>query len=895
MMRRSWAIVLMLAGTSGAWAAEPQQAGTQPPTAQPKSAADHATVENDPTRSGSAAMAGKRGITWPGMTRAGSVLLPNGWSLKPAGRQSSWAICRSRSRCTRAEPILAILHAGYGEHEVVTVDATTGRVIGRVALPADLRRPDLVGRRQAALRRRRVRRPDLPLRPRRRPAVEEGRLRISRPQAVPGGANPREGEPAKKYQRVPAGLALTKDGKTLYVAAAFGHSLGRFDAESGAFQAEIPLEADSYPYGLALDESRERLYVSLWSKAEVAVVNTDDVPGRRPLDDRGASQRDAAGARGQDPVRRQRQPQHGHGDRHRSGQVDRDDRHGHRPQGPRRAARPTRWRSRPTSRCSSWPTPTPTTWPSSTSRTPAAAPRSASSRPAGIRPRSGSRATARRSTWPTARGRARRANRDGPRPGFARRPEPDPRVHRRALPGHAVDHPDARATADGHIFADGLRVQPAAAGRPDGRDAARPRAPGIRSPPGSATRRRSRYVVYVIKENRTYDQVFGDMHEGNGEPNLCLFPEAVTPNHHALAREFVLLDNFYVDSEVSADGHEWSMGAYATDFVERIWPLGYRGDRRVPYPVGGEHRSSRPAGRRLPLGQGRREGGQLPQLRRVRRQRHDAGRARPRPSVKALEGHFDPDVPRLRHGLSRRQAHRPLPRGAGRLREGRRDAAAGDPPAAQRPHLGDVARASGPSTACVGDNDLALGRVVEGLSKSRFWKQMAIFVVEDDAQNGSDHVDAHRTVALAISPYIKRHSVDSTMYSTSSMLRTMELILGLEPMSQFDAAARPMFDSFTNQPDFTPVRPSPGPGRPQRPEHSATRRWPRSRSASTSRSRTAPTTCSSTRSSGRPSRGQDAVMPPPVRAGVRDAEVIGREPLRPTAEIVLGIRAGRVS
>ena len=107
-------------------------------------------------------------------------------------------------------------------------------------------------------------------------------------------------------------------------------------------------------------------------------------------------------------------------------------------------------------------------------------------------------------------------------------------------------------------------------------------------------------------------------------------------------------------------------------------------------------------------------------------------------------------------------------------------------------------------TACVGDNDLALGRVVEGLSKSRFWKQMAIFVVEDDAQNGSDHVDAHRTVALAISPYIKQHSVDSTLYSTSSMLRTMELILGLEPMSQFDAAARPMFASFADQPDFTP-------------------------------------------------------------------------------------------
>ena len=106
--------------------------------------------------------------------------------------------------------------------------------------------------------------------------------------------------------------------------------------------------------------------------------------------------------------------------------------------------------------------------------------------------------------------------------------------------------------------------------------------------------------------------------------------------------------------------------------------------------------------------------------------------------------------------------------------------------------------------AYLGDNDLALGRVVEGLSKSRFWKHMAIFVVEDDAQNGSDHVDAHRTVALAISPYIKRKSVDSTMYSTSSMLRTMELCLGLEPMSQFDAAARPMWRSFTSTPDLAP-------------------------------------------------------------------------------------------
>jgi hypothetical protein len=168
-------------------------------------------------------------------------------------------------------------------------------------------------------------------------------------------------------------------------------------------------------------------------------------------------------------------------------------------------------------------------------------------------------------------------------------------------------------------------------------------------------------------------------------------------------------------------------------------------------------------------------------------------------------------------------------------------------------------------TACVGDNDLALGRLVEGLSKSRFWKQMAIFVVEDDAQNGSDHVDAHRTVALAISPFVKKHSVDSTMYSTSSMLRTMELILGLEPMSQFDAAARPMYKSFDAEPDFSPYN-----HRPVRVDLNARN------------TRESPLAAASERLNlevedraddllfneiiWKAVKGKDAVMPPPVRA-----------------------------
>src|SRR5262249_49132510 len=312
------------------------------------------------------------------------------------------------------------------------------------------------------------------------------------------------------------------------------------------------------------------------------------------------------------------------------------------------------------------------------------------------------------------------------------------------------------------------------------------------------------HCVYIIKENRTYDQVFGDMPRGNGEPSLCLFPEAVTPNHHALVREFVLLDNFYVESEVSADGHEWSMGAYATDFVEKPWPISYRGEKRAPYPSEGNKpvfAIARPSGGYLwdkaaAKGVSYRSYGEFV----------ENGKTPDDPSstvVEALKGHFDPkfrgfdmDYP------DQKRADRFLEELAGFEKAGEmprlivlrlpNDHTSGTRPGMPTP------------TAFVADNDLALGRVVEGLSRSRFWKGLAIFVVEDDAQNGSDHVDAHRTVALAISPYIKKGSVDSTLYSTSSMLRTMELILGLEPMSQFDASARPMFASFASQPDSAP-------------------------------------------------------------------------------------------
>ena len=394
-----------------------------------------------------------------------------------------------------------------------------------------------------------------------------------------------------------------------------------------------------------------------------------------------------------------------------------------------------------------------------------------------------------------------RANRDGPRPGFAGRPSPTQEyiggLFQGTLSTIPMPAPRQMAAYSQTVY----ECSPLRRGDPASVAGPSP-APGNPIPAKVGEPSPIKYVIYVVKENRTYDQVFGDMKEGNGDPNICLFPEAVTPNHHALAREFVLLDNFYVESEVSADGHEWSMGAYATDFVERIWPLGYRGDRRAPYPAQGAiDEVARPAGgyiwdKAAEKGVSYRSYGEW-----VANGKTPADPATA--SIKAIEGHFDPmyrgfdmdypDVKRTDRFLEELAAFEK----------------AGDMPRLVILTLGnDHTSGTTPGkwtvTACVGDNDLALGRLVEGLSKSRFWKNLAMFVVEDDAQNGSDHVDAHRTVALAISPYIKRHSVDSTLYSTSSMLRTMELILGLNPMSQFDAAARPMFNSFTPQPDFAP-------------------------------------------------------------------------------------------
>lgn len=327
-----------------------------------------------------------------------------------------------------------------------------------------------------------------------------------------------------------------------------------------------------------------------------------------------------------------------------------------------------------------------------------------------------------------------------------------------------------------------------------------PRKPGEKSP--------IKHCIYVVKENRTYDQVFGDLKQGNGEPNLCLFPENVTPNLHKLVTEFVLLDNIYVDGEVSADGHEWSMGAYATDFVEKMWPLSYRGSPKdtFGYPAEGAMDTiARPAGgylwdRAKDAGVTYRSYGEwIANGKKKPDGTFEDSTAR----VKALEGHFDPKF----HGYD--LDYTDQKRADRFIEELKRFEAEGTFPQMTilrlpNDHTAGTRVGKPTPTAMVADNDLAVGRVVDAVSKSKFWKETAIFIIEDDAQNGPDHVDAHRVEALVISPWTKRKHVDSTMYSTSSMLRTMELILNLKPMSQFDAAARPMYGSFSGKPDLTP-------------------------------------------------------------------------------------------
>ncbi len=334
-----------------------------------------------------------------------------------------------------------------------------------------------------------------------------------------------------------------------------------------------------------------------------------------------------------------------------------------------------------------------------------------------------------------------------------------------------------------------------------------------------------KHVVYIIKENRTYDQVLGDMPEGNGDPSLCIFGERISPNHHKLAREFVLLDNTYCSGILSADGHQWADTALATDYMEksfagfpRSYPDGMEDD-------GVDALAYSPAGfiwdTAIAHGKTLRDYGEFAITRKS--WKDPSRKDKPKfldhyhefvNGTDTIRLYSDPSVESLRPYLVTNTVGWDMDvpdvfRAAQFIKELEQFERSGRFPnlviiCLPNDHTSGTKVGSPTPAAQVADNDLAFGQIVEAISHSRFWKETCLFVIEDDPQNGWDHVSGYRTVAWVISPYTRRGQVVSTQYNQTSVLRSIELILGLPPLNQMDATATPMFDCFTATPNFTP-------------------------------------------------------------------------------------------
>ncbi|MEO8295159.1 MAG: bifunctional YncE family protein/alkaline phosphatase family protein [Gemmatimonadota bacterium] len=315
------------------------------------------------------------------------------------------------------------------------------------------------------------------------------------------------------------------------------------------------------------------------------------------------------------------------------------------------------------------------------------------------------------------------------------------------------------------------------------------------------------HVIYVIKENRTYDQVFGDITTGDGDTSLVLFGRKVTPNQHSMAERFGLYDRFFVNAEVSADGHNWSMAAYATDYVQKTAPTNYSGDGRS-YDFEGTNRDSivgddvaEPARGYLwdlaeRAGITFRNFGEFAEKEgEGEDQRYRGTKPYLALHTDSLYPYFDMDIPDQRRAdIWLRQFHQ--------------WDSLGQMPALQiinlpRDHTGGARAGSSTPEAMVADNDLALGRIIEGLSRSRFWENTVVFVLEDDAQNGPDHVDSHRSGFLVISAW-NRPGLQRRFTNTTDALSTIEEILGLEALSQFDHFGRPLREVWTDSADLSP-------------------------------------------------------------------------------------------
>ena len=329
-----------------------------------------------------------------------------------------------------------------------------------------------------------------------------------------------------------------------------------------------------------------------------------------------------------------------------------------------------------------------------------------------------------------------------------------------------------------------------------------------------------KHVLYIIKENRTYDEVFGDLPIGNGDPKLCSLGEKIMPNHRKIVREFTLFDNGYVSGTNSAEGHAWATQSMANEYLEHFY-VGYS----RTYPDDGTDVMALSTAGALwdaaaKKGKSIRVYGEFCGI--------ELARIEPKPKdwfevwedrkngTHRFTMTADTAVQGLKPYINREYHYWPLLQSDQHradifIREyqeySRRDTVP-DLTIMSLPcdHSEGVDPRYPTPRAMMADNDLALGRVVEAVSKSPQWKETCIFVIEDDAQSGPDHVDGHRTVFMVLSPYTKRQFVDSAFYAQTSMIRSMEMILGLDPMNRFDSLAEPITTCFTEQPDLTPYR-----------------------------------------------------------------------------------------
>jgi YVTN family beta-propeller protein len=733
-------------------------------------------------------------VQLPGVRPDRSILLPNQWSLRPAGKQVELDNFPVNVAVSPRGDFAAVLHSGYGPHVVSVVDLRIGMAVSSVTLPKTFfgicfspkggrlfisgGESDIVYRYHFA----------------------EGKLSRQEKIELPRG----------EKAAIPTGMTCSSDGQLLYVACCQGHVLKTISLQQPKQQWSVDLPDDSWPYAVLPARKWDGTYVSLWGKSAVAVVGEVRRPGGEVVPAVVATWPAAS-----HPTEMVLSPDESLlyvacADSNSVVVIDTET--GRQvevistklyPRGPG-GCTPNSLALAPNGK---------TLWVANADANNLAVidvskrgeSRSLGFIPVGWYPTS-VRMTPAADHILVANGKGviSRPNPQGPQPTHKKsehdqyiagllkgtlsvirlpRPSEMPGLTRKAYSCSPLKA-DASVT--------GVDPEP---GNPI------PAKVGLPSP--------IKHCIYIIKENRTYDQVLGDVREGNGDPTLCLFPEKNTPNEHALARQFVLLDNFYVDGEVSANGHEWSTAAYANDYVEKVWPQVYRRssehsddeERGFSYPSQGQTVIGCAASgyiwdRCRAAGVAYRNYGEF-----IENAPNPGDPGKPR--LKALEGHFDPLYRAFDLDYSdQRRADR-------FIEELHRCEWEGSLPGLSivwlpNDHTSGTTEGKPTPAAYVADNDLALGRIVEAVSHSKFWKETAIFVLEDDAQNGPDHVDAHRSIAFVISPYTKRGAVDSSMYSTSSMLRTMELILGLKPMTQFDAAAQPMYSAFQAKADLTP-------------------------------------------------------------------------------------------